>query len=160
MSKKSSHSSQWSSRATLRQLEGVLSAKLPPKSHQKVPILKSWKSLSIVWTSQQGCHRLPRTNQPISLTWRSIQASSRRAMLFLNHMEPLEMELGLGMVQLRSIRRSIWDQTRRILLTRRVRTLKTLPHLRRWRSQRVMLTICKPQPIALDKIFHRLTSKD
>jgi len=81
-------------------------------------------------------------------------------MLSLNHMELLEQGSELVMVQSRSIKRSVWDQTRNCLPTRKVRTLKILHHLKRWRSQRVMLVTCKDRQIVPVRIFLKPTNKD
>lgn len=159
-SKRFYHSSLWSSKVILRLLEEVLNAELPQRSLQKGPISKSLKNLSIMLTLPQECHHLLQINLLTSLIWKSIQASSKKELLFLNLMEQLEQDLVLVMDLLRSIKRLIWDPTTSIHPTKRARTPKTPLHLKRWRYRRAMSLKCKVRQKVPARISLRPTNKD
>ena len=152
MSKRLAPSNQWSSRVTLRPSEVDMNVKPRPKSLPREQILKSWRNLCTKLTSLPECHHRRRINQRPNWIWRLILASSKKLMESLNRMELWEEVLELDMAPLRSTKRSTWVLTTKTLLIKRVKTPKTLLHLKRWKSRRVTSHNCNPLKTVLVKI--------
>jgi len=169
LSKRSHQPNQWSLRATLKLLEEGMSARLPPRSHQKEQILRKlmlWENQWMVWILQLNFLLRPPIKLELKSTWTSttdpsISHSRLRDQVLPAHTELLD---SMDMDQLRSIKNWMWwdqfqknktDQLQR--KAKKVKALKELHHLKRWR----WLNPTQPELVLLNlKLWTIHTNKD